>query len=173
MISLRHSIIFLFLGFVAIFIQGTLLKFISPTMISPNFLVMLVVYLGFERISVAGVILAFLLGFELDLCSAQLLGPWAGAFVIGFSVIAAMSQHVFVESPFAVSLAVAAANIITALVYAGMVYEFQPAGVISFWPLLLESVLSALVAPIVYVMLKAILPHQDKKRGGKFSSSLV
>ena len=120
-----------------------------------------------------GVFVVFLLGLELDLCSAHLLGPWAGAFVVTFGLIAAMSQHVFVESPLAVALVVGASTIVSTLVYAGLVYEFKPAGAISFWGLFGEALITAVIGPILFIGVRAILPPEDKTRSGRLSSNMV
>ncbi|MEZ4754088.1 MAG: rod shape-determining protein MreD [Bdellovibrionota bacterium] len=173
MISLRHFIILLAFGFLAIFVQGTLLKFISPSMIAPNFMIILVVFLGFSRVSTHGVFLSFLLGLQLDLYSAHLLGPWAGAFVVCFGVIATMSQQIFVESPIAIVMAVVLSTILANLVYIGLIYEFNPGDGISILRLVGETVITAIVSPIIFLVLKKLLPADDKSRGGSLSSGRV
>jgi rod shape-determining protein MreD len=140
----RRSLLALALGLVSILVQGTLIKAIYPGAVVPGLLLILIVFLAFYEPSVFGVGLAFLLGLELDMCSGLLLGPWAGASVIVFGIVASLSQRIFVESPFAVMMTVFLSSILSNFVWLLIVLQVQRSGLFS-WTLVFEALLTAAV----------------------------
>jgi rod shape-determining protein MreD len=148
-------------GLVAVFIQSTLLKLFAPGhMVVPNFVLILVSFLAFYEVSVLGTIIAFILGAQMDLASGLLLGPWCAGFVAVFGMLSSLSQRLFVESPVASFLAVFFASLLASFVYLILVLQFEPAGAQHFTfslLLLLEAGLTALLAPVVFKMLKWLM----------------
>ena len=59
---------------------------------------MVLVYLAFYEVSTFGAALAFLLGLQLDVSSAKLLGPWAGSFVLVYGFLGPLSQRIFIDT---------------------------------------------------------------------------
>ena len=164
MLDTRRSLLMLILGLIAIYIQGTVLREIGPSWVVPNLLIIMVVFLGFFEASIRGATLAFLLGLELDFANGLLVGPWAGAFVVSFGILASLSQRIFVESPVAAMFAAFGSSIVSSLVYLTLVYEFHPA-VTAMVPFsLLEAVINAVLAPFVFGFLKVIFA--TRSRGG-------
>ena len=160
MLDTRRSLLVLVLGLIAIFIQGTVLRAISPAWVVPNLLVIIVVFLGFYEASVRGATLAFILGLELDFANGLLVGPWAGAFVVSFGILASLSQRIFVESPLAAIIAVFACSIVSAIVYFTLVYEFHPAVTVIVPFSVAEAALNAVLAPFIFGVLRmALLPR--------------
>ena len=164
MLDTRRSLLVIILGLIAIFVQGTVLRAIGPAWVVPNLLVIIVVFLGFYESSVRGATLAFLLGLELDFANGLLVGPWAGAFVVSFGILASLSQRIFVESPLAAVIATFACSIVSAVVYFTLVYEFHPAVTIIVPFSVAEATLNALLAPVVFGVLRTVLLRQA--RGG-------
>ena len=101
----RIALILLF-GLISIALQSSVLKVMLPNSIIPNFILILVVFIAFYECSTLGAVIAFLLGFEIDIYSGQLLGPYAAASVAVFCVLSSLSQRIFVESPVAILLTV-------------------------------------------------------------------
>jgi|688.fasta_scaffold06265_6 rod shape-determining protein MreD len=89
---------FLIFGFVALVLQGALSQLGLPVVVLPQLMLLVVIGAAFSGSSVPGVISAFLLGILLDLSSAVLVGPWAGAFVAVYAGLALVSQRLFLES---------------------------------------------------------------------------
>ena len=98
MTFVRKMVLVLVLGLLAMLIPGTLIKSLAPSLAAPNLLLILMVYLSFYDGEPGDALLAFLLGLELDLDSLDLLGPWAGAYVLVFGVLVLLSQRIFIES---------------------------------------------------------------------------
>lgn len=162
MSQLRRFFLFLFLGFIAILVQGTFLRSLFPGYLVPNLLIVLLVYLGFYESNALGAVLAFLLGLQLDLCSELLLGPWAGSFVVVFCVLTLLSQRIFVESILVVFLACGLASLFCSLLYLSLIYEFKPVGS-QVWSLLLtEAVLTGAVGPLVFYPLRRGLRGKER-----------
>lgn len=156
MLDTRRFLLFLAIGFVAIFIQGTVIREFAPNAVVPNFLLGMVVFLGFFEATVRGASLAFLLGLQLDFASGVLVGPWAGAFIVSFGILASLSQRIFVESPLASVVAVFASSLVSNIVYFVLVYEFHPS-VTEVAPFsLVEACLNAVCAPLVFAVLRGV-----------------
>lgn len=164
MLNARRSLLVVILGLIAIFMQGTVFRVIGSDWVVPNLLIIIVVFLGFYEASVRGATLAFLLGLELDFANGLLVGPWAGAFVVSFGILAGLSQRIFVESPLAAVIAVFGCSIVGHIVYFTLVYEFHPAVTIVVPFSVAEAVLNAVLAPFVFGILRAVL--LPRTRGG-------
>ena len=155
MIRLALGILgFSFLGLV---LQGSVLHGFMPAYLIPNFLLVLVVFLGFYEVSTLGVFLAFLAGLLFDLFSGSLIGPWAGSFVFVYALLAIFAQRLFIHSVSTVIISVFFANVIATGLYLALLYQFQPirGGLLSVS--LIESLVSALVAPPLFALYRALL----------------
>lgn len=141
----RVTIITLLLGLVSVLVQGTLLKALFPAMVVPGLALVLVVFLAFHQTSIFGAFLAFLLGLELDLCSGLLLGPWSGAFVATYGIVALLSPRIFVESPAAVMVTVFVSSIISNLAYLLIVTQVRHSGLLLSWRVVSEAIFTAIV----------------------------
>ncbi len=153
----------LLLSLVAIFIQGSLLRYLLPDFAIPNLLLIMVVFLGFFEISPIGAILAFSIGLLLDLSSGVLIGPSAGSYTLIFGVLAALSTRLFVESGFAVAVTVFICSIFGNLTYLLLVSQFSPSAGQSLGVLFGEAFTSALLAPLIFILLKRILTPKRER----------
>ena len=86
------------LGIVCCALQGSLLHIGLPVSLVPQLVVVLVVSLAFSEVSVFGCVMTFVLGLLMDFSSAMLVGPWAGALVVVYGVLAVLSHRLFIES---------------------------------------------------------------------------
>ena len=169
----RKYICFLVIGFLGIFIQGTLLKSVAPeSMMVPNLALVLVVFLAFYDVTISAVILAFLLGMEMDFATGLLVGPWAASFVAVYGIVSSISQRVFVDSPVAVSLAVFFSNLLATFIYLAFMFQFTPAPMnpisLSFG-MIVESLFSAVLAPVIFTGLKKALLPKTSSSGSRFN----
>ncbi len=172
MFPIKKFIIVLLLGMVALFIQGSLLKSFAPeSLVVPHILLVIVVFLAFYDLSVSGVCLAFLLGIEMDLGTGILIGPWAAGFVAVYGMVSSISQRVFVESPTAIAIAAFSSSILGSFVFLAFLYQFRPAAldVFSFsFVMLFEAILTAVIAPIIFKLLKRLLlPRSHGSSGSR------
>ncbi|MBN8548419.1 MAG: rod shape-determining protein MreD [Deltaproteobacteria bacterium] len=156
---LRRVLLTLVFGLLSILIQGTVIRGLFPAAVVPSLLLILVVFLAFYETSVLGAVLAFLLGIEYDMCSALVVGPWSGTFVLVFGVVALLSQRIFVESPAAVMVTVFLSTLLSNVVYLLVVSQVRPSGVFFGWSVLLEALLTAAICiPFFSLYRKLLVP---------------
>lgn len=173
MASINRTIVVLFLGLVAILIQGTVLKSFMPEVPAPDFLLIIVVFLAFYDASVLGAILAFLLGLQFDLFSEMLLGPRAGSLVIVYGVLAALSQRLFVESVFAAFVSVFLSSVMNSIVYIILISDAKPAHTYFLYISLIEALFTALLAPFMFRLLKRIFHRKQAGVAGGLKAARV
>lgn len=147
-----------------VFVQGTLIHANFPNMIAPDFTVLIVVYLGLRHQNMRGLIASFCLGLIVDFASAVYLGPNAAGCVLGFCVTGVIAKRVFAEKTFAIVSITFWSSLIKSSTYVLMLVLYVSGDLLSFTSLqsiILESVLTALVAPVVF---KLFTPKQAKSR---------
>jgi rod shape-determining protein MreD len=159
-------------GLLAVFLQGTLLKQLFPMGAGPDIVLTLVVFTAFFQATLRGAFLAFILGLLVDLSSATIVGPRAGAYVFIFGFLSSLSQRLFIESSFAVAGSAFAASLVAQFVYVVIFLEFHPAQTMSLWPYfswstLSEAVTTALLAPGVFWLMKGRWRKRRRKVGGE------
>lgn len=160
---LRNILYPLALALCGLFLQGSLLRFVLPDLLAPNLVLILVVFLGFFEVSPLGAILVFLIGLISDLCSGVALGPLAGSYSIVFGILATLSTRLFVESKAAVAMAVFLSSLLNGLVFFTLSYHFSLTGGLPIWSLLVEALITALLAPLTFMVLKRILlPRRER-----------
>ena len=157
------------LGFalLALLLQSAVLRLILPTWAVPNFLLIGTVFVAFHLPTARGSLIAFVLGLFVDISSAQLLGPNAGAFVAVFCVLAALSQRVFVQAPLTLAFTIFGSSIFGSLVYWLITFEFKDFGGHFFLQLLGAAFVTALVSPLVIASLNWLIkPDRERVSGG-------
>ena len=125
MVQFKRYIVVLLIGLAAIAIQGALLTMMVPEYLVPNLVLILVVFLGFYDVRLSTLFLVFLLGLQFDLASGVLIGPWAGAFVVVFLLLAFMAQSIFIESVVSVVISVFVASLVSDFIYFILIYEHK------------------------------------------------
>lgn len=158
----RRPLLILCIGACCITAQGSILRGILPTSWTPNLQLILMVYCALSDVSIGGVLLCFLLGLEYDLFSGTILGPWAGAFSLVAGVLALAAQRIFLESALTVLLLVACSSIVATTVYLTLLYQFRPvASDVVSWSML-ETLVTALVAPLMFRLLRPLYTSRPK-----------
>ena len=157
-------------GVVAVFLQGTLVKQLFPLGAGPDIVLILVVFISFFQATLRGALLAFLLGLLVDLSSATILGPRAGAYIFIFGFLSSISQRLFIESNLAVLGSAFCASLVAQFVYVVIFFEFHPSHTFTLWPYfiwstLLEAVSTAIIAPGVFWLLKGRWRKKRRKVG--------
>lgn len=168
--GVSRTIRVVFLGFLFLLVQGTFLHGIAPQMVVPNFFIILVVFLSFHEGSTLGALLAFLLGLELDLYGAQVLGPWAGAFCLLFAVLATISQRIFVESGPAVVFGVFVSSVFAHMVQWLLRFQLSAMTLGLFGTVIIEALFTALLAPWGFAVLKRLLIERNELQYGRLRS---
>ena len=152
--------ILILIGLGALMAQGVLVQLGLPAYATPQLLLLVVVYLSFSDISVQGSLAAFLLGVMLDLSTAILVGPWAGAFIVVYGGLVLLSQRLFIESGIVACFVSFFATIVSGAFYTLLSQQ----GDILVWShaaqLFGQACATAIVAPCVI----SSLSHRFKRR---------
>lgn len=115
--SVRSVIAFFVLCLILLLLQSTALGLLLPASLIPNLLLCLCLYLALFEGGAIGLLGSFIAGLFLDLASATLLGPWAGAFVIIYCVLSVLSDRIFVESRFAIGVIAMGSSVAVELLF--------------------------------------------------------
>jgi rod shape-determining protein MreD len=142
-----------------------------PAWATPQGLLVCVVFLAFYEFSVTGGVVAFILGLLLDMSSGIVLGPWAGSYTLLYTLLAFISQRLFVESRLVAMVVVAGSTFLAGGAFLALAYEYQVISKDDVITLLGQGMTSALVtAPIFAAMSrvwKRVGPH------GAHTSSMI
>lgn len=139
-----------FVALLLLGIQGVLHNSGLPAWLIPQGLLVSVVFLAFYEFSLAGVVMAFLLGLLLDMSSGILLGPWAGSYVVVYALFAFLSQRLFVESSVVAMAVVALGTLLAGIVFLLLAFEYQSVTREDVIILCGQALASAVVAPMVF-----------------------
>jgi rod shape-determining protein MreD len=142
---------------VSIVIQSVLVASGAPVWLIPDFVILLVLFLGFYEISPLGALVAFCVGLILDISGGALLGPWAGAYVLSFGMLTMVSEHVFAESKLSLFPIAFFFVIIAHILF--LLPAFDPLGQLATdWPRLLgKALITAILAPVVFKLLSILI----------------
>jgi rod shape-determining protein MreD len=157
-------------GLIATALQGVLLHLGIPPYLLPQLLVLLIVFLSFTEMSVFGSFLAFSLGLILDFSSTILIGPWAGAMVAAYGILALLSQRLFIDSPVVAIVTTFTAVVFVNLLYMALAYEYRPAEWAYVAQALGEAFVTALMAPLVFGFLKR---RFKRRSAGSYGRSMA
>lgn len=160
--SWKQAVCILIVGILCIALQSSVLSVLLPPWTQPNLLILIAVFLAFYFPTMLGSFFSFVIGLQYDLTSGLLVGPWAGVMVLTFGLVAALSQRIFVESSFAIFVAVVLMAITGDLIYL-LLSGSLPDSITAFLSEILGgSVVTGFVAIPVFKMLRNILfPRQS------------
>lgn len=153
----RKIFVTLILGLLALLVMGSVLKPLFPDAFVPNLTVVILVYLAFFEVNALGVFLAFMIGLEMDLCSAGLLGPWAGVYVLVYFLLYLSSKRIFIESFLALLIAILAASLTAVIFHHCFIMIIQGKQVMDagvFFEALKTSLITALLGPFLIRMFR-------------------
>lgn len=156
---MRLLFIFVLVSLVGLFIQGTMVRPVSPSAVAPDFLLVLVIYLALHFPGVWGLVGAYSLGLAQDFASGEYVGPSAAGMVVAFYFAVVVSKKVYAENAIAVGLLVMIASVMKSLTYALVFEIFLGINVlitneVKLWSLsipvmFVEALFSGLIAPMV------------------------
>ena len=154
---MRIIITFVLAALIGLTIQASVVHTSAPAAVAPDFILILTVAIALFYHSPGGALGAFLLGMLADFASAQYVGPNAAGCVVSFVLVGLIANRVYADKVFAVFIIAyvcsLAKNMTALAMYAFYVPEFTfPQGI--FRTMLLEALLSAVLAPIVLRMLR-------------------
>ena len=153
---MRQIVSFAVMLFLGLLVQSTLVHSLFPLAIAPDFLLMLVFYLGVHSKTPLGAFGAFCLGVFADLASARFIGPNAAGAVVAFYFVAVVSGHMFAERggiagilAFFASLVKSAAFLATLRIYVGAPITVQDLGTVT-----LEALFTGILTPLALILIR-------------------
>lgn len=156
------------------FFNGTLIKQPFPGAIVPDFTVILTVLIAFYFRSVRGLLGAFILGLAADMMSVRLLGPSAAGCVVVFLAAGLLYSRSMLENPLFLFLVTVIAVGLKYVVSAGIIWLATPdalAPVLFSNQIVLEALITALLAPVVAMFVRYRLTASLPKQPSGFSRS--
>ena len=164
------------IGFVLLCViaQGLLRHLGLPVWMIPQTVVVCVVFLAFYDRSGPGAVTAFVVGLLLDLSSATLLGPWAGACVMVFAVLAFLSQRLFVESIMVGMLVTALSAVAVGCAYILLALKYQAIAGADMLILGGQAFASAISSPVLIGIMRRLYrkPSVVALRRGSVTSTV-
>ena len=127
-------------------------KSLVPVVAAPDFILILVVYLGLYAKSPGGALAVFLLGLGGDFASARFVGPTAAGCVAAFFLVTQISNHIYAERGLAVVFVSFLASILKSAVYLAMLVVYTSSTIISVHVLSIvlgEATATAVLSPLV------------------------
>jgi|GEM_PF-1440065 len=150
---------------IALVIESVLLPIGLPVELVPEIVLIFVMYLSFFQTNAFGAFLAFLCGLLVDMSSGHLLGPWAGAYVLAFGLVAIISDRVFVESRTSLSVIAGVLTLLTHIAY--LLISMDPFSHILDASVLLigKAITTAFVAPLFFPLIRRMLGFSLGEKG--------
>ena len=152
----KTILIFAFAALFGLVIQATVVHSLYPAAVAPDFILILVVFLGLQFGNVFGLIGAFLLGVAADFASGKFLCPHAAGCIVAFLSVILISRKVYADHFVTVMFLTFFVSIAKGLTYMVMLMVYVRADLFNFEIgkiVLFESMISAVVAPVVMFLL--------------------
>jgi len=169
---MKRILLFFLLGVLVLTFQTTLLRFFPIQRIRPDFMLIFTLYLGFSFPPIPGGILAFLLGYLVDLLSGNTLGLYAfsrpllfyGAFLFKskFYLEGFPSQFIFVFL-LAFLEGILILMFLALLSPEPLFWGLYPSYFVSLFP---QAAFTALITPLFFILARRGLTSVAKKNGG-------
>ena len=153
------------IGILSLCIESSLLHFMIPASFVPHVQFLLVIFLAFHFGDQGSLFAGFILGLIADLFSSGPLGPMAGAHVVLFSIVSALSSRLFLDSWFSTGVVCFIGCVIgnTTALFFGTKFSFS--SVIGELPLIFTtSFFSAIIASSFFLVLRKLLSVEPYAR---------
>lgn len=150
---MRRGIVYLAAGLIALFLQTTAFSHLS---VKPDLVLVLVVSLGLSRVTYSGAILAFFLGFLMDVFAGSTFGFFALTKTLIFFLVYATRGRLYFESHLAKAGLVALAVLIEAVLFLVLLRFTSPMPNLPFsvWQMVIGPVVStSLASPFCFILL--------------------
>jgi rod shape-determining protein MreD len=148
---MRSAALFLTFGFTAVLLQTTLLRLATFGTVTPDLILVLVVYLGLHYQQAGGAAGAFCLGYLLDTFSGANFGVNAFATTFVFFFVYVLSRRLWIEGRLVNVLVVLTAALVKFLAIEGLLaVSAQGLSGKRIWSDLLGGLMGAALTPVVF-----------------------
>lgn len=164
---MRRFLLFFVVGIFVLLLQTTLLHLLPTNPVVPDLTLVLCVYLGLYHPSVGAALGAFLLGYSVDVVSSRIIGLNAFAMSLVFLTVYLSSRAIWLQNPLVTSLVVLIASMIkgAALVLISAIFiSIEGFWIGAGWYIIREALLAALLAPLVFALLRRGEGYVDRFR---------
>ena len=159
---IKKFLLIIILALVILFLQGGILKPLLPNILMPNLFLIIVIYLSFYETNVLGLIFSFVLGLLYDISTSTLLGPYAASFVTIYTRFAIFSGRIFIDTTISLIIITAISSIICDIIYMILIFTFLPDKNNISFEILLGSISTAIISPIMIYILKKYYPIKNR-----------
>ena len=159
---IKKFLLIIILALVILFLQGGILKPLLPNILMPNLFLIIVMYLSFYETNVLGLIFSFVLGLLYDISTSTLLGPYAASFVTIYTRFAIFSGRIFIDTTISLIIITAISSIICDIIYMILIFTFLPDKNNISFEILLGSISTAIISPIMIYILKKYYPIKNR-----------
>lgn len=164
---MRLFLLFFLAAIFVLLLQTTLLHLLPISPVVPDLTLVLCVYLGLYHPTVGAALGAFLLGYSIDIVSSRIIGLNAFAMSLVFLTVYLSSRAIWLQNPLVTSLVVLLASLVkgAALVLVSAIFvSIEGFWIGAGWYIIREALLAALLAPIVFALLRRGESYVDRFR---------
>jgi rod shape-determining protein MreD len=164
---MRLFLLFFLVAIFVLLLQTTLLHLLPISPVVPDLTLVLCVYLGLYHPTVGAALGAFLLGYSIDIVSSRIIGLNAFAMSLVFLTVYLSSRAIWLQNPLVTSFVVLLASLVkgAALVLVSAIFvSIEGFWIGAGWYIIREALLAALLAPIVFALLRRGESYVDRFR---------
>ena len=164
---MRLFLLFFLAAIFVLLLQTTLLHLLPISPVVPDLTLVLCVYLGLYHPTVGAALGAFLLGYSIDIVSSRIIGLNAFAMSLVFLTVYLSSRAIWLQNPLVSSFVVLLASLVkgAALVLVSALFvSIEGFWIGAGWYIIREALLAALLAPVVFAVLRRGENYVDKFR---------
>ena len=164
---MRLFLLFFLAAIFVLLLQTTLLHLLPISPVVPDLTLVLCVYLGLYHPTVGAALGAFLLGYSIDIVSSRIIGLNAFAMSLVFLTVYLSSRAIWLQNPLVTSFVVLLASLVkgVALVLVSAIFvSIEGFWIGAGWYIIREALLAALLAPIVFALLRRGESYVDRFR---------
>ena len=164
---MRLFLLFVLAAIFVLLLQTTLLHLLPISPVVPDLTLVLCVYLGLYHPTVGAALGAFLLGYSIDIVSSRIIGLNAFAMSLVFLTVYLSSRAIWLQNPLVSSLVVLLASLVkgAALVLVSAIFvSIEGFWIGAGWYIIREALLAALLAPVVFAVLRRGENYVDRFR---------
>ncbi len=169
---MKRVLLFFLLGVLVLTFQTTLLRFFPIQRIRPDFMLIFTLYLGFSFPPIPGGVLAFVLGYLVDLFSGNTLGLYTFSRPLVFYGAYLFKSKFYLEGFFSQFIFVFLLTFLEGLFILMFLTFVSPEPLFSLYPSYLvslfpQSTFTALITPLLFILSQRGLVFLRKKNGDR------
>jgi len=148
--------VFLLLGIVFLSLQTTILSFSSHIPVKPDFIIIMVAYLGIFQGPVRGIFLAAALGCLVDTLSGGIIGLFVFLRIVTFFLTILACERIYLKNALSQTILIITLSIADGILLLSTLYVFSSVEnlwifVVRFLPI--QAILTGMFSPLIFLIL--------------------